>query len=42
MHTNTITYYFDGKEDMMIQFFQYIVDRDKSAMPEFFLRVLKG
>lgn len=42
LHTNTITYYFDGKEDMMIQFFQYIVDRDKSAMPEFFLRVPEG
>lgn len=42
LHTNTITYYFNGKEDMMIQFFQYIVDRDNANMPEFFTRVPDG
>lgn len=42
LHTNTITYYFDGKEDMMVQFFQYVVSRDKINTPEFFTRVPEG
>lgn len=42
LHTNTITYYFDGKEDMMVQFFQYVVDRDNANLPEFFTRVPDG
>lgn len=42
LHTNTITYYFNGKEDMMIQFFQHIVNRDSANMPEFFTSVPGG
>lgn len=42
LHTNTITYYFDGKEDMMVQFFEHIVERDNANMPEFYTRVPDG
>lgn len=42
LHTNTITYYFDGKEDMMVQFFQHVVDRDNANLPAFFTHVPDG
>lgn len=42
LHTNTITYYFDGKEDMMVQFFQHVVDRDNANLPGFFTHVPDG
>jgi len=42
LHTNTVTYYFQSKEDMMVQFFQYIVDGDNANLPAFFTHVPEG
>jgi len=42
LHTNTITYYFKNKEDMMLQFFQHVVERDSSMRPAFFHGVGEG
>ncbi len=42
LHTNTITYYFNNKEDMMLQFFKHVVERDNAMRPVFFYRVDEG
>ncbi|NMB20160.1 MAG: TetR/AcrR family transcriptional regulator [Firmicutes bacterium] len=42
LHTNTITYYFNNKEDLMLQFFQHVIKRDTERKPVFFYRVEDG
>ena len=39
LHINTITYYFDGKDEMLLQCFQYIVEQDKMQIPSFYFEI---
>lgn len=39
LHINTITYYFDGKDEMLLQCFQYIVEQDRKQLPLFYREV---
>lgn len=36
LHTTTITYYFNDKEDMLIQFFEYLVIKGNRELPVFY------
>lgn len=42
LHTNTITYYFDDKEDMLVQFFEYIVRKDNEKLPSYYFAIPEG
>lgn len=39
LHINTITYYFDGKDEMLLQCFQYIVEQERKQTPRFYFEV---
>lgn len=39
LHINTITYYFDGKDDMLLQCFEHIVEQERSQLPSYYFRI---
>ena len=42
LHINTIAYYFDGKDDIMVQCLRHTIEADRSRLPEYYFRVPDG